>query len=141
MIPRLALIILLIPVIAACRSDEILINAHALWSNRLELPAAGTNDQIAAGEAVYQANCLACHGADFEGGTGSRIDESILQYYNTAARLHHYISTFMPRDNPGGLGEQAYYDVLAYLLYGNEMIDDNTVISAATVENIPLRDD
>lgn len=38
-----------------------------------------SDEAVAAGEAVYQANCLMCHGADMEGGIGpSFLDEEWL---------------------------------------------------------------
>ena len=75
----------------------------------------------AEGRRVYAAECARCHGADGEGGPlGPPVwgDRSFnvgagMARLRTAASFIH---ANMPRDRPGTLGEQAAYDVAAFLV-------------------------
>jgi S-disulfanyl-L-cysteine oxidoreductase SoxD len=48
--------------------------------------------------------------------------------YQTTERLYDYVSRTMPFDNPGSLTEQQYWDAIAYLLDGNDLLPANTVL-------------
>jgi len=71
--------------------------------------------QAKRGRAAFEADCSACHvtgefrGAAFQANWGRR----------TVYSLYRTVRSTMPDDNPGGLAESAYFDVVAYLLKMN----------------------
>jgi mono/diheme cytochrome c family protein len=91
---------------------------------------ASQEDQIAAGQDVYAAECAQCHGEQGEGGTGPVLiggNKRIASYQSTT-RLYDYVSRTMPFDSPGSLTEQQYWDSIAYLLDENELLPEGTVL-------------
>ena len=78
-------------------------------------PAAGglfTSDQADRGGDVFEQVCAECHttsefrGRSFQADWGRR---SVYSFYRT-------VRSTMPDDNPGGLADQVYLDVTAYIL-------------------------
>ena len=89
----------------------------------MELCAQPTSEQIAAGQAVYKANCASCHRADLSGG-GEAPQLAGANFMNTwgarpATDLINYMQSAMPPSNPGGLSAKAYIDLAAYILEKN----------------------
>jgi len=97
------------------------------------------SEQVAAGHIVYQGQCAACHGADFEGGIGPKLITLYLRYHGTAQGLFTYVSGQMPQNNPGSLTDQQYYDVVSYLLWYNEITDGTETIGPDNADSIPLQ--
>ncbi len=79
-----------------------------------------TAAQAAAGRAAFQANCAGCHGADLAGqNNASALAGSLFMSSwgdRTTADLVSFMEGAMPPSNPGSLGEQAYVNVVAYIL-------------------------
>jgi len=103
-------------------------------------PPARQPDQVAAGAAVYAAWCASCHGSELEGGRGSALDPATLASYRSADRLVRFVRISMPQDDPGGLSEQEYYDVVAFLLDANGMNPAGTPLDASTAPDIAFAD-
>ncbi len=83
-----------------------------------------TAEQAARGRAVYQQQCMACHGETMEGGEGPPLAGPVfMQLWNVPYRtldvFYYATSEFMPKDIPASLGERAYLDVVAYILQSN----------------------
>ncbi len=83
-----------------------------------------TAEQAARGRAVYQQQCMACHGETLEGGEGSPLAAPVfMQLWNVPHRtlddFYYATSEFMPKDIPASFGERAYLDVVAYILQSN----------------------
>ena len=83
-----------------------------------------TAAQAAAGSEVYLASCAACHGATLQGGIGPALtgDPFARKWSNaphTVDDLYYVIRTTMPRPRAGSLKDEAYLNVLAYLLSQN----------------------
>src|SRR5579862_4000728 len=79
-----------------------------------------TEQQAAAGRAAYQANCQSCHQPDL-GGRNEATQLAGGNFMNawggkSAGDLVTYIQTTMPPDNRGGLGQQVYVTIAAFLL-------------------------
>ncbi len=107
-----------------------------------QAPPAGpyTAAQAATGRGVYQASCQGCHGADlgginnaaalagglFMGSWGNR----------TTSDLVGFLQGAMPPGNPGSLGEEAYVNVVAFLLDYNGARPGNQPLTAATKTEI-----
>ena len=108
---------------------------------------------VAAGEAVYAAHCVACHGptgmegpydvlvgaAPWEAWPGAR---TIGGYWPYATTLFDYIRRAMPQLAPGTLTADETYAVIAYILYLNGIVGDDAVMDAETLQAVvmPARD-
>jgi mono/diheme cytochrome c family protein len=71
-----------------------------------------TTSQAASGEEVFRGVCSFCHLLDDF--TGTRFH--VMWTGSTVGELFAFISSAMPQDNPGGLQDEQYAAVLAYLL-------------------------
>lgn len=79
-----------------------------------------TEEQAELGSRQYRANCAACHGANLEGASAPALSGNHLSgSWSTAYDLYSYYHVAMPPTNPGGLGEEVYVDILAYILKFN----------------------
>lgn len=116
----------------------------------------------AAGAEVYAARCAACHGPQGEGTplagglvaagdkhafvTGEDPDamgkRTIGNYWPYATTLFDYIRRAMPFDRPGSLTDDEVYAVVAWLLWKNEIIAEETVMDASSLPAVemPARD-
>lgn len=72
------------------------------------------DEQVAAGEQVWQQRCVSCHLAD--GGNGPLLETDLLRSYGSALPLFDYTRMSMPWDAPGTLSDSAYWAVTAYLI-------------------------
>ena len=114
-------------------------------------PGSGTAVE---GLTVYRQNCLACHG---EGGSGSVNDvlaggigslasdkplRTIGSFWPYATTVFDYVRRAMPLPNPGVLSDDELYAVTAYLLYVNDIIGENELMSAKSLPlvQMPNRD-
>jgi len=77
-------------------------------------PAAGTytEDQATRGKIVYESYCAACHTTSFHTDEQFRFN----WFGRTVADLFKTLRTTMPEDNPGGLSDDDYTRVIAYIL-------------------------
>ena len=88
------------------------------------LPALYTQAQAEAGEAVYAANCVSCHGPDLHGRAAPAIAGTD---FLTAAKdndwtleqIQYIVTAMMPLNASGSLSPEQYADVIAYLLASN----------------------
>ena len=82
-----------------------------------------TADQAQSGRAVYDRNCSACHGTNFEGtgdAPGLAGGTFMLKWRpKMVSELFGVILQTMPPTNPGSLGEAAALNVTAYILQRN----------------------
>ena len=91
-------------------------NAHVILSRAAELPAASyLPSQAARGLAVYNGTCASCHEQ------GKFVGQQFVDSWKDRRVYDFYalVRGTMPLDNPGGLKEQEYLDVVAYLLQAN----------------------
>lgn len=113
-------------------------------------PGSGT---VAQGEQVYMAQCVACHGVTGTEGPYDRlvatdpweqwpVNRAIGNYWPYATTLYDYIRRAMPQLQPGTLTADETYAVIAYLLYLNEIVDEDAVMDRATLPQVrmPARD-
>lgn len=94
-----------------------------------------TEEQIAAGDSAYQAQCSSCHGQDMV---------TSIARYPSAFLFYTYVSQAMPASAPGSLPPQQYADIVAYLLsengwpVGTEVLPpDSEVLSAIDPDQPP----
>jgi alcohol dehydrogenase (cytochrome c) len=98
-------------------------------------PPAGpfTAEQATAGRAAYEANCAACHGADLAGSFPLAGEGFIGGWRTRTTRdLYGLIRTTMPSDNPGGLPDATYVNIVAYILQYNGIAAGSTPLTPTT---------
>src|SRR5580692_5801159 len=98
-----------------------------------------TQDQAAAGRAVYQTNCASCHSADLAGREGPQLAGAnfLAQWgQKTAGELITYMRSAMP---PGGvvLPGDSYLNVAAFILDANSARAGNQALTTAS--NVTIR--
>jgi len=111
-------------------------------------PGRGT---VADGKKIYDAKCLACHGADAKGGpvygtmvggigsftTGTRV-LTPGSMYPYAPILFDYLRRAMPMDRPQTLTNDEAYALSAYLLNLNGLVPANAVMDATTLPAVQM---
>ena len=83
-----------------------------------------TTEQAERGHAAYTQRCAMCHGEQLDDGDfgGAPLRGSWFRDHwgaGSAATLFSYLKTTMPPDNPGGLNDTTYADILAFILQRN----------------------
>lgn len=75
-----------------------------------------TTRQATRGRGFFRDNCVSCHApSEFTGRSFER------RWTNrSAGDIYELVLYSMPEDNPGGLPEQAYADIIAYMLQLND---------------------
>src|SRR5690349_5431599 len=86
-------------------------------------PSPYTAPQAAAGQALYQANCAACHQQNL-GGSGDAPPLSGTQFMTnwgprTTRELLSFMQLTMPPDRPGRLSADEYAGIAAFILQSN----------------------
>ena len=83
-----------------------------------------SDDQAARGRRVYRESCASCHAPNMRGGEmgPGLVGEVFLEGWDGAplSELMLFTSETMPQDNPGGLSDEQFTDVLAHILKSNE---------------------
>lgn len=109
---------------------------------------------VAAGKAVYEAQCAACHGAKGEGtiadrlvgGVGTLASDkpvrTVGSFWPYATTLYDFIYRAMPYTAPQSLQPSEVYAVTAYLLHLNGIVPANAVLDARSLPavHMPNRD-
>lgn len=106
---------------------------------------------VAQGKTIYEAKCLACHGADAKGGPvyGTMVggigsfttNTRVLtpgSMYPYAPILFDYIRRAMPMDRPMTLTPDEVYALSAYLLNLNGLVPANAVMDAKTLPAVQM---
>lgn len=92
-------------------------NAKVIRSTAADLPAAAyLPSQAERGHTVYESTCAMCHAGGELVGERFNIAWKDRRVYD----LYSLVRTTMPLDNPGGLKDGQYLDVVAYLLQANK---------------------
>jgi cytochrome c len=106
---------------------------------------------VADGEGIYEAQCAACHGV-FGEGTGrwpvlaggfdslteSRPEKTVGSYWPYASTLWDYVHRAMPFYEPQSLGNDEVYAVVAYVLYLNDIVGDEFVLTQDNLASIEM---
>ena len=92
-----------------------------------------TAEQAAAGRASYQTSCAACHGADL-GGVPPLAGGGFIGGWSTRSTrdLVDLVRMTMPSDAPGGLPDQTYVNIVAFILQSNGIPAGNTPLTLTT---------
>lgn len=102
---------------------------------------------VAQGKALFNAQCIGCHGVDVAGGSqyGSMVGGKRPLTgggYPYAPILFDYIRRAMPMNAPQSLSNDEVYALTAYIYALNEFIPQDAVLDAASLTAIqmPVRD-
>lgn len=103
------------------------------------------------GETLYIDNCATCHG-DFgeavgrwpvlAGGQGTLTrrdpNKTIGSYWPYLSTVYDYVHRAMPFGNAQSLTDDEVYAITAYLLYLNDLVDEDFVLSKATFGEVEM---
>ncbi|MBD1434546.1 cytochrome c [Sphingobacterium sp. DN00404] len=96
------------------------------------------------GAVVYQNKCASCHGVNgYEGPEDKLVTDStgrntIGNYWPYATTIFDYVRRAMPFNAPGSLTDQEVYDITAYLLYLNGIIQEEYIITEKTLPAVEM---
>jgi len=103
------------------------------------------------GEELYEDKCSSCHGSFGEGegswpklagGEGTLTDarptKSVGSYWPYASTLWDYIHRAMPFPAPQSLEDDEVYAITAYVLYLNEIVEDDFVLTKENFATIKM---
>lgn len=106
---------------------------------------------VADGEMLYEEKCAECHGSFGEGqgrwpvlagGQGSlthdRPEKTVGSYWPYASTLWDYIHRAMPFYAPQSLEDDEVYAIAAYVLYLNDIVDDEFVLTHENLASIEM---
>jgi cytochrome c len=106
---------------------------------------------VAEGKRIYEAQCIACHGADAKGGAvygtmvggigsfkGSPRVLTPGSMYPYAPILFDYVRRSMPMDRPQTMSANEVYAVSAYLLNLNGLIPADAVMDAQSMPRVQM---
>lgn len=126
-------------------AEEIKARDTAVSPDGRELPpGSGT---VKEGAAVYAQKCQACHGPN---GTGTPLHRGLIPLGNAkpvkiqgslvpyATTVWDFINRAMPSTKPGSLTPNEVYATTAYVLFLNDVIDENDVVNATTLPKIKM---
>jgi len=106
---------------------------------------------VTQGELLYDAKCASCHGSFGEGegrwpalagGEGSlkedRPEKTVGSYWPYASTLWDYINRAMPFPAPQSLKPEEVYAITAYVLYLNDLVEDDFVLTQTNLASIKM---
>ncbi len=111
------------------------------------LPSGGGT--AAQGKVVYEQQCAACHGQEGQGGAGvpglvggSTTSRPALltvgSYWPYTSTLYDYVRRAMPPTAPKSLSDTQVYQLVAYILNLNGLVDENVVLDSASLPKIEM---
>jgi S-disulfanyl-L-cysteine oxidoreductase SoxD len=116
------------------------------------LPAG--SGSVEQGKIVYQAQCVACHGANLQGGLGDRLVggrgtlvnsdprkapvKTIESYWPYATTIFDYVKRAMPLAAPDSLSNDEVYAVTAYILAQAKIVPPDTVLDASSLPTVKM---
>ena len=121
--------------------------AAAMTGVVAQQPRAGsyTSEQATAGRQVYQSHCARCHGARLDGGasgpavTGEAFARALDVGPMSAPQLYDFITSHMPRAQPGSLTDEQFLQAFAFLLSANGYPTGETPLTKRTLSTMALR--
>jgi hypothetical protein len=97
------------------------------------------------GRKVYAKKCAACHGITGAEGPLNRLvttdtskAKTIGNYWPYATTVYDYIRRAMPFNEPGSLTDSEVFELTAYLLFANKIIDSTRIIDSTSLPHIEM---
>jgi cytochrome c2 len=110
----------------------------------------GSGDALI-GEEIFADQCASCHGDFAEGidnwpklaGGADTLDhddplKTVGSYWPHLTTAFDYIKRSMPYGNAGTLSDEEVYAIVAYILYSNDLIEDDFVLSNETFFDVEM---
>ncbi|GGH61322.1 c-type cytochrome [Frigidibacter albus] len=133
----------------AALPEEVAAWDHDVRPDGLGLPE-GSGD-VLTGEELFSESCAVCHGEFAEGvdnwpelagglGTLDREDpvKTVGSFWPFLSTTWDYVHRSMPYGNAQSLSDDEVYAILAYILYSNDLVDDDFVLSKASFAEVEL---
>jgi cytochrome c len=114
-------------------------------------PGSGSVEQ---GKVVYTEQCMACHGANLQGGIGDRLIggrgtlvnddpakapvKTIESYWPYATTIFDYVKRTMPFNAPDSLSNDQVYAVTAYILSEAKIVPPDTTLDAVSLAAVKM---
>lgn len=108
----------------------------------------------AQGKAIYQAQCMSCHGEQLQGGLGDRLIggrgtlvnadpskapvKTVESYWPYATTLFDYIKRAMPLNAPDSLSDDEVYAVTAYVLSQAKIVANDAVLGRDSLAQVQM---
>lgn len=105
---------------------------------------------VADGKAVFETKCAACHGLNGEGTSGNTVlvggdinsKENPLRtvgsFWPHASTVFDFIRRAMPANAPKSLSNDEVYQVTAYVLFLNDILEETQVLDKNTILQIEM---
>ena len=118
----------------------------------------GGSGTVAQGKVLYEAQCVACHGDNLQGGLGDRLIggrgtlvnadpskapvKTVESYWPYATTLFDYIKRAMPLTAPDSLSNDEVYALCAYILSRADVVGAGATLDAKSLAAVrmPNRD-
>lgn len=129
--------------------EEVAAWDHDILPDGTGLPV-GSGD-VWTGDEVFAEHCASCHGDFAEGrdnwpklagGAGTLADKDPLKtvgsYWPYLSTTFDYVRRSMPFGNAQSLSDDDVYAIVAYILYSNDLVDDDFVLSNETFLDVEM---
>ena len=109
---------------------------------------------VVQGKAIYEAQCVACHGDKLQGGIGDKLIggrgslvnsdakkapvKTIESYWPYATTLFDYVKRAMPLYTPGSLSNDEVYAISAYILSEAKIVGPDVTLDARTLPQVQM---
>jgi mono/diheme cytochrome c family protein len=95
-----------------------------------------TADQASRGGLTYAIQCSLCHGADLSGNYAPALAGSASNIpWLPPGFVYGYASVYMPPGNAGGLKQQDYVNITAFLMQKNGRQPGSTPLTVQAIQN------
>jgi hypothetical protein len=114
----------------------------------------GGSGSVERGKAVYESQCLACHGDQLQGGLGDRLVggrdtlvkrdsvkgpvKTVESYWPYATTLFDYIKRSMPLFEPGSMSNDDVYAVSAYIFSKAGIVGPDAVLDQQSLARVQM---
>jgi len=128
----IAALVLAVTMGAAAQSTEP--TAKTVWDGVY------SEDQAARGQHQYTTHCANCHREDLSGYGGLLLGSRFMEKFREASLhlLFDKTRTTMPRGAAGSLSDEAYVDIVSYLLKMNEFPAGSEELQTAQLANVQV---
>lgn len=111
--------------------------------------------RVSSGAEIYAQKCEVCHGIERHGGsngslageafhsaaafaTDRSLKKTVGNYWPYATTLFDYVRRAMPYDAPGSLTDSEVYDLTAYILHLNGLIEASAILDRESLPRITM---
>lgn len=107
------------------------------------------NGTAAQGKIIYEQQCAACHGVQGQGAAGvpalagGAISATpalltVGSYWPYSSTLYDYVRRAMPPTAPKSLSDTEVYQVVAYILHLNGLVEEDFLVDSASLPKIEM---